>query len=240
MVIGVVRTDGVMTPLPPAQRALDDAVLALRAAGVRVVEMDITSVFSQCQSLANALMAVDGANTAFDIMDRSGEPLSPWLQGRLRRKPPRSLADTRDLQARRAALQARFLQIWREETGERRVDAFICPVAPHPVPPIDRWNGVSYTSSFNLLDVPAGVLPVRPLRESDLVGELPETKPIGSWDSRNRELWSNIDRKVYLGSVLSIQVVAPRLQERRLLGAMAIIDDALRRYDFGQSSSSRL
>jgi amidase len=38
---------------------------------------------------------------------------------------------------------------------------------------------------------------------------------------------SAIDRNVYLGSPLSIQVVAPRLQERRLYDAMQVIDDAV-------------
>jgi hypothetical protein len=51
----MVHTDGLMTPLPPAQRALDDA-------GVPIVEPDITSVSSRCQSLADALLAVDGTN----------------------------------------------------------------------------------------------------------------------------------------------------------------------------------
>ena len=37
-----------------------------------------------------------------------------------------------------------------------------------------------------------------------------------------------IDRKVYLNTTLSVQVVAPKLQERRLYQAMAFIDNVLR------------
>lgn len=36
-----------------------------------------------------------------------------------------------------------------------------------------------------------------------------------------------IDRKVYLNTKLSVQVVAPKLQERRLVQAMLIIEDVL-------------
>jgi amidase len=36
-----------------------------------------------------------------------------------------------------------------------------------------------------------------------------------------------IDRKVYLNTKLSVQVVAPKLQERRLYHAMAHIDNVL-------------
>jgi Asp-tRNA(Asn)/Glu-tRNA(Gln) amidotransferase A subunit family amidase len=234
-VVGVVRSDGLMTPLPPVQRALDDTVRALRAAGVRVVELDAANLLRGCQSLANSLMATDGYNASFDLLDATGEPPSPWLAGRIRRKPPATLAQARELQGRREQLRQQFLSVWQLEGGDA-VDAFICPVAPHPVAPVDAWNGVSYTSAFNLLDLPAGVLPVRPVTAADLVGEVPDTKPIGSWDARNRELWTKVDRKVYLGSMLSVQVVAPALQERRLLGAMAIVDYALRRFDFGSAS----
>ena len=37
-----------------------------------------------------------------------------------------------------------------------------------------------------------------------------------------------IDRRVYLNTPLSVQVVAPKLQERRLLEAMKIIDDVIK------------
>lgn len=38
-----------------------------------------------------------------------------------------------------------------------------------------------------------------------------------------------IDRNLYLNTVLSIQVVAPRLQERKLVQAMALIDGIIQR-----------
>lgn len=36
-----------------------------------------------------------------------------------------------------------------------------------------------------------------------------------------------IDRKLYLNTRLALQVIAPKLQERRLLHAMAVIDKVL-------------
>lgn len=39
---------------------------------------------------------------------------------------------------------------------------------------------------------------------------------------------STIDRNMYVGSPLSIQVVVPRLQERRLYNAMQVIENAIR------------
>lgn len=156
LVIGIVRRDGVIDPLPPVNNIMSEIVVALRAQGIRTVEMDITPLFKQCNSIANVLFGVDGNHWVFDTLDSTGEPLSPWLQTRLRRKAPVTLEKLRDAHARREQLRTEFLKIWKDKDGNQ-IDAFICPVAPHPVPPIDRWNGVSYTSSFVLLDYPAGV-----------------------------------------------------------------------------------
>jgi amidase len=184
--IGIVRRDGVIEPHPPIARLLDEVKDKLQIHGVETVEMDISPLFSQCQSLANAMFGIDGANTMFDLLESANEPLSPWLSTRLRRKPALDVAKVREFHGRREELRKKFLSIWKDQHGE--IDAFICPVAPHPVPPIDRYNGVSYTSSFVLLDYPAGTVPVRTFGERDMLGEIGDTKPIGNWDKANREL----------------------------------------------------
>jgi len=136
-------------------------------------------------------------------------------------------------------MEKEWLRVWRGEYGQapggkegkgQRIDAFVCPVAPHPVPPVDRWNGVSYTSSFVLLDYPAGTLPVRNVKPGDLKAEIPEDagEPLGSWDKVNRELWTKVDRSVYLGTPLCVQVVAPKLMEERLVQAMGVVDEAVK------------
>ncbi|OCL14642.1 amidase [Glonium stellatum] len=227
--IGIVRRDGLIDPLPPIQHLLDEVASALRASEIEIVEIDITPIFSQCQSLANALFGIDGGNNMFDLLEQTSEPLSPWLSTRLKRKAPKTLDQVRSLHAQKMELETAFLGIWKDRSEQRpSIDAFICPVAPHPVPPIDRWNSVSYTSSFVLLDYPAGVVPVRKFSAKDMQGEVVPTTPLSSWDKINRELWTTVDRSTYLNTPLSIQVVVPKLQERRLCQAMEIIDAALK------------
>lgn len=242
MTIGIVRTDGLITPLPPIARLMDEAASALRAhGGARVVELDISPLFSRCQTLANALFGADGGAHAFALLESTGEPLSPWLAPRLKKKAPLSLEQARELHARKAAMERAFLEVWRTQGGAGgRVDAFVCPVAPHPVPPVDRWNGVSYTSSFVLLDYPAGTLPVRDVGPADLKAELPEGEPLGSWDRANRELWTKADRSVYLGTPLCVQVVVPKLREERLLDAMRIVEEALKAEGTGRKERAVL
>jgi amidase len=183
--IGVVREDGLIKPLPPVSKVLEETVQALRRAGYEVVELD-TPLLKTCQSLANTFFGIDGNNYILDLLSSTSEPLIPWLSSRLRRKPAVSASALVELHARKTALETEMLKIWTDKKG-RRVDAFICPVAPHPVPPIDRWNGTSYTSSFVLLDYPAGTIPVRDFVEDDLRGEL-EGEVLNGWDKINREL----------------------------------------------------
>jgi amidase len=186
--IGVMRKDDLITPLPPVSKVLEEAVQALRKSGYEVVEMN-TPAFQKCQSLANKFFGIDGGKYIFDIMEKGGEPLNTWLSTRLRRKTPTELEPLVALHARKTELETEMLKIWRDPKTGRRIDAMICPVAPHPVPPIDRWNGTSYTSSFVLLDYPAGTLPVRDLEASDLEGELEvKGEALNSWDKVNREL----------------------------------------------------
>ena len=185
--LGVIRTDNLITPLPPVSKVLDETVQTLRKSGVEVVEIDAPA-FKQCQSVANALFGIDGDIFMIDLLEKTGEPLTKWLSTRLRRKAPMTLDKLVEFHCKKIELETQMLKIWKDPASGRRVDAIICPVAPHPVPPIDRWNGVSYTSSFVLLDCPAGTLPVRDLTASDLKCELMDKKPLGSWDKINREL----------------------------------------------------
>ncbi|KAK0943873.1 hypothetical protein LTR29_004638 [Friedmanniomyces endolithicus] len=244
LLVGIVRTDGHVTPLPPIQRLLDEVARTLRSSSstsrnaVEVVAVDISRLGPQLLKVFNGVMSIDGANTWFDHIEATGESLSPWLATRLRRRPQKSLDEVRKLQAQKLELQTEFMKVWEESggywakngkqsSGVRTLDIIICPGAPHPVPPIDRWNTTNYTSAFNLLDLPSGMLPVWTFLESDMEGDLPSGEPLNGWDKINQGLWNDIDRKVYVGSVMSVQIVAPKLMDRRLVESMAVLEKAL-------------
>ena len=241
LVVGVAQSDGHCTPLPPVQSVLEEVskILATASAAIDVVGIDLKNLGPRCLKTFNGVMSTDGANTWFDHLEKTGEPLHPWLATRLRRRPQKSLKEVIDIQASKTDLQTEFLNVWKEsggywlthdsnaKQGTRTLDVLIIPGAPHPVAEIDRWNTTNYTSMFNLLDLPAGMLPVRAFEERDLKGDVAETEPLNGWDKVNRELWTKVDRKVYMGSMLSVQVVAPRLAERRLVEAMSMLEGIL-------------
>ena len=238
--IGIVSTDGICSPLPPIQRIILEVATSLRSHSthnltpIQVVELDLSPFLSQCLKVSNGIFSLDGNNQWFDLLEPTGEPLSPWLQSRLKRRPGKSVAEICKLQAQKLELQTQALKLWKD------FDVLICPAAPHPIPPIDRWNSVNYTSAFNLLDLPAGVMPVRKVTSADLEVELEGGKELNGWDKINRELWGAKERKVYDGTMLSVQVVAPRLEERRLVESMAIIGEVLKLRGVGGRQQSKL
>jgi Asp-tRNA(Asn)/Glu-tRNA(Gln) amidotransferase A subunit family amidase len=181
------------------------------------------------------LMGVDGGVVMADLLASTQEPLVPWMSTRFRKGKPQPLTRVAELQAQRAELEREMLKLWVEDDSHGRrtqkLDAIICPLAPHPVPPIEGYNAVGMTSSWVLLDYPAAAVPVRLCRESDLeLGKAQGGKVLGSWDEKSRELWdeSKIDRRVYLDTPLSVQIVVPRLQDEKLVEVMGWIDQAIK------------
>jgi Asp-tRNA(Asn)/Glu-tRNA(Gln) amidotransferase A subunit family amidase len=235
-VVGVLRSDGNCELLPPIAKILTEVATKLRATkGVEVIELPTPTAWTKCQSLMSKLMGIDGGSVMSEMIKSSGEPIVPWMVTRMRVGTPRPLREVAELQTRRAGIEREMLDLWNETDSNggkrRRIDAIICPLAAHPVPEIERYNAVGYTSSFVMLDYPAGVLPVRHFNEGDLeLGKAMPGKAISSWDEKSRELWDEktVNRKVYLGTTLSIQVATPKLEDTRLCEAMTIIDDAMK------------
>ncbi|RMX85166.1 hypothetical protein D0869_04030 [Hortaea werneckii] len=261
--IGIMRNDGHTLPLPPIANLMDEISHHLRTTRpalppwqhqpIEVIDLELSPLGPKCLKTFNGMMSLDGANYWFDLLAQTGELLSPWLQNRLKRRPPKSLDQVRDLKAQISALQTEFLKVFREDGGywapssppssadpshakskgtTRSLDLILAPPAPHPVPPVDKWNTTNYTSLFNLLDLPAGVLPVRPLSPEDLRAEFSSSpeglkEALNGWDRINRGLWTEGDRRVWLGAMLSVQVVAPKLMERKLVEGMGVLEGVL-------------
>jgi Asp-tRNA(Asn)/Glu-tRNA(Gln) amidotransferase A subunit family amidase len=232
IVIGVLRSDGNCTLLPPIDKILTEVAASLNNhPNIKVVEVPTPKAWTRSQSVMSKLMGIEGASVMADLIESTKEPMVPWMSTRFRKGKPRQLMDVAAIQAQRAALEREMSQIWMSQDRygrrTRKIDAIICPLASHPVPEIERYNAVGYTSSFVLLDYPAGTLPVREFTEADLeLGKAMPGKSISSWDEKSRELWDEktVDRKVYLGTKLSVQVVVPRLEDDRLAKLMTLID----------------
>lgn len=257
--VGILRNDGLVTPLPPITKILEEVSRILsssKSADIEVVDIPTPPIMKKCFANAGRLMSVDGGVAMLDLISSTDEPLVPSLKGMARRKPY-TLEKLCALNAEREDIEIEMRRaLWSlppsssaSVSGQGKVvDAIILPVAAHPVPRHDQYGCVSYTSAFNLLDYPAGTIPVRNLTEADLRLELSAGEEVLSkWDADNKKLCmfpsspyqiyvltcldvGQGDRSVYLNSPLSVQVITPKLHDYELCQAMRIIDEALRDY----------
>lgn len=252
-VIGVLRSDGNCQLLPPIRNLMDDVSRAIAKHGstlnVQVVDLPTPKAWTKAQSVMSKLMGIDGGSVMSKLILDTEEPLVPWMSTRFKHGgKSQPLERVTELQAMRSQLEREMLRdVWRVTAGaqgqrKRGIDAVVCPLAPHPVPKIEGYNSVGYTSSWVLFDYPAGNVPYRLVDNNDLeIGQPLDSnlKVLGSWDKKSRELWdeTQVDRKVYLDGPLGVQVVTARLEDEKLSYAMGLVDEIVRRQ---RQTSSKL
>lgn len=255
-VVGLLRSDGNCQLLPPIANLMNEISSALKLAGprlsIKVIDLPTPKAWTKAQSVMSKLMGVEGGAQMSKMLLETKEPLVPWMSTRFKHGgKPQPLTRVAELQAMRSELERQIIRdVWGVRTDEfgrktRKVDAVICPLAPHPVPEIERYNAVGYTSSWVLFDYPAGTVPVRNVREDDLELGKPldaSLKILGSWDERNRELWDekHTDRTVYLNSKLSVQCVTARLEDEKLAYVMGLVEAVVKRGLPAQSRESKM
>ena len=157
--IGLMKSDGVIAPLPPVEKMLDNLSSALTAAGHNVELISIPQ-FPAAYNTCNGFMVINGTTEIFDGMATTGESWSPWLAARMRRRAPKptALNDFYKLSLQKHRFESEFLkQTWERGAGKAQLDVILCPVAGHPTTPHDAWVGTDYTIVWNLVDYPAGV-----------------------------------------------------------------------------------
>lgn len=186
--VGILRNDGLVTPLPPISKILEEVSRILansKIADIDVVDVPTPPIMKQCFVNAGRLMSVDGGVPMLDLITSKDEPLVPSLKGTKPRKPY-TVEKLRALNAEREDIEIGMRKaFW----SSGQVDAIVLPVAAHPVPRHDQYGCVSYTSAFNLLDYPAGTIPVRKMTEADLKLELSAgDKVLSKWDADNKKL----------------------------------------------------
>ncbi|KAJ9605789.1 hypothetical protein H2200_009638 [Cladophialophora chaetospira] len=239
LVIGILRSDGNCTLLPPITRILNEVSVSLSESSSRqfiVNELLTPYAWTKSQSVMSKLMGVEGGQLMSKMITDFKEPIVPWMQTRFRTGKAQTLERVAELQAQRSALEREMLSLWSkvDEFGRQQqvLDAIICPLAPHPVPPIEGYNAVGMTSSFVLFDYPTATVPVRNVVEDDLeLGRpLAAGNVLSSWDEKCRELWNEhvTDRRVYLGTPLSVQVVTQRGRDEWLCRVMGVVDEVLK------------
>ena len=162
---GVMKTDGVVGPMPPITRALEKLVSALEAAGHEVIPWTPPS-HATINSTGFKAWIFDAGRDVKSAFALSGEPMARQVSFYSHLKPENEFSATDIAATNREirALKKEYLDYWnstqdKTSTG-RPVDAVISPLAPFPAAWEGRYKYYGYSSWVNLLDYTSVTVPV--------------------------------------------------------------------------------
>lgn len=157
---GLLRSDPSRPLHPPIARALHAAATSLKEAGHTIILLDgkVGDMYADTQ-LAWKYFMLDPANTAFQHLKASGEDPIPSLKisgfPELEGWKP-SLDELWDMNLQRAGILRKYHNLFVSEN----LDAILMPGYQAVAPKHDTYGLPIYTALVNLLDYPAGILPV--------------------------------------------------------------------------------
>ncbi|KAM4056607.1 amidase [Hirsutella rhossiliensis] len=226
--IGIMVWDEVVMPHPYITRVIKDVAAKLKEAGHDVFDFEPYDHRRAWEEITLPSYFTDDALNMKKALAAGNEPMLPSAK-RLIEDPivrELSIEETWKLNIARDIYRFDYLQKWAKTASQsasgKPMDVLICPVSsvnstPHDVKP---WWG--YGSQWNLLDYPAGVLPAGKVLESDAYPD--GYQSANELDKENMELYDN---SMYLGMPVAIQVVGPRHEDEKVMGAMSIIDKVI-------------
>ncbi|WQF80938.1 Putative amidase signature domain-containing protein [Colletotrichum destructivum] len=224
LTIGLLPEDPNYPLHPPVRRALNDAVLALEAAGHNVVHLP--SDPSRSASVGGGLgfsyfgMTSSGLDA---LANTIGEPLVPSVKRNVHPfnddKPPISPElDTAHQLSEFLRLRAGYADSWRKTWRDNNLDVVVGPGAISTAVPHDSYGAPVYTLMWNVLEYPAGIIPYGVASKDK---DSHYQKAITPFDA-------DYDPEASDEAPCAIQVVAPRFRDEECLQAMRIIDRDIR------------
>ena len=252
MRIGFYTSDAFMGASPACARAVDEACAALRRAGHEVVAWEPIGADALVRLFFSIVSADRGESLFKQVLNEQVEPMmrsmktqvslpswlrsavaallracgSPKAAGLLGATGERRVHELYSLVAERNALKLAFLRSWRAA----KLDALVCPAGLLPAIPHDSFSQVSFAAAsvmlYNILDMPAGVVPVTCVRAS--TDHFPTTTGAGSSDLLEKRLRAAYNADAQAGLPVGVQVVALPFEEEQCLRAMREVADAVR------------
>lgn len=243
--VGWYEDDGILTPAASVRRAVREAVAHLEDAGARVVPYVPPRAWEMFDTYFG-LMSADGFATAHAQLD--GDPPTQQLATlfRLQRLPraargaiaavldtlgerrvarllrnagEKSVTRFWELVARRDALKRAEAEAWRAAGIDLLVGPPTCTPAPRHRRTHDWSIGAWHCMRYNLLDLPAGVLPVTRVREDETARLILEDR----LDRRAAEF-----EEGSTGLPVAAQVIGRPWEEHLVLAAMSAIEAGVR------------
>jgi amidase len=228
LAFGVMRSDGIASPNPPVNRAVQMTVDALKQAGHTIIEWKPPS-HEKILEYTFKTWIYDGGKDVHAAFALSGEPLSPQISMSYGTAPKEEFTASQisENNVVKRKVQKEYLDYWNSTeslTGTGRpVDGVIAPLAPYPAARPEQYKYYGYSVWVNGLDYTSGVVPVTLADKT--VDKYPEDyKPFSDMD---KHVFDDYDAEIYDGAHVSVQIVGRRFAEEKILAIMEYVGGLL-------------
>ena len=225
--VGIMFSDGAITPQPPVLRALKWAQGELsKPEFSSMFEVKSYTPFKSAEGtkFVRQLYWPEGDVRIQDALGKSGEPMFPLTQHGLRdvdSSRQKTATEIADMRLERDNFRCEFAEHWNAQD----VDFVICPVFYGPAGAHDTsfyWN---YTALWNLVDYPGIVVPAPIKAEKEKEKYADDAKDLSEESKHVRQLWEETD---FVGAPIDLQVVARKYHDNELMACVGRLQKALR------------
>jgi amidase len=219
--IGIMATDGMITPMPPLTRIIAWAQERLESCPNVEVKSFAPYRAREALDLTRRIFTPDGGSEFRKLLAVSGEPehfLSTIVLDVA--SDSSNVNQISMLRAERDEFRREMAAHWNEQD----VDLVLMPVFVGPAPAHDTAIYKGYTSVWNLVDYPAVGIPTTLVAHAKGVENYVDQHGLGQEDQDVRRMFDNTS---FEGAPLGLQLVARRYHDNLLFGALSLLQGAL-------------
>nr|XP_026691817.1 fatty-acid amide hydrolase 1-like [Ciona intestinalis] len=247
--IGYYLDDGYMEPVPAVKRAVVEAKEALEKAGHELIPFHVPRIADAMKILVSLFFAdagefnqkrlkidfvgkrLENLYQQWSLSDLKCKLLSMFKSPRLRQDlllhkgGDRSTTRLWSLARDAAAFVDHYTALWLN----LNLDAMICPAFPVVACPKGGISNVSamasHTALYNMLNYPAGVVPVTKVNQKDI-------EDLENYKGHYQDEWDQHIKEVTKGSIgmpVGVQCVAPTWQDELCLRVMHEVEEQLKK-----------
>ncbi|KAM9892813.1 hypothetical protein OXX79_009773, partial [Metschnikowia pulcherrima] len=225
LTIAIMYDDGIVKPTPPIARALKTVAEKLAAAGAKVVTFEPIDT-QLAKDTVDKMYSCDGNYMQRKLLADSGEPLTKLTKWALNFGDGAKVYDVAE-NRKLNVIRDRLKQQYTDYLNENNVDFIISPTYSNVAPRPEEIYNWSYTSLFNILDLPTLVVQTG----------LFQDPAVDKWDAAhdNYQYRSDVEKlelenyvpEKFIGAPIGLQISGRRYFDEDVVAAGKTIVDIL-------------
>lgn len=220
--VGYYADDGYVTPHPPVIRAVNEYLDKIKKLSFKHVEIELVPFTpydpSGAVHIISSLYFPDGGKELKEELSSVGESLTEMSKMALNNPSVQrfNIEELWKAHTQRDTFRWNLMHEW----TKAGIDMLITPVLPGAAFKFGTCNYWGYTAYWNLADYTSVSVPYSSVKASDKPVE--DFKPRNKLDAEWQALYSP---GTYEGAPLSIQLIAPRMQDEVVVEALKLFSD---------------